>query len=382
MNLSWKHFFAPAAAFVCGALFLAACGGDDGGGGKKVSAEDWTADVCGLAIDFNGKSDSLGSDLIDLDFGKKGAKKDVLKILDELEKARSTFRKGFDKLGTPDIDSGKDVRAAFVKQFEENDKTFKDVKDKVNKLDEGSKFGDQLMKVFQDAPEPAFRKRLQTIAGNKKTADAGDIINLIDDDPECASVLFSSSSGSEPEPTKAATRETPKAASPTAVARTTPKAGASKNEKWVIGFCGAIQAYGTDVGQLTNNINFGGGSNQQIKDGLVKVFTDMQSRTVKLRDDVKNLGAPDIKDGAKVQTALVDAFTQFVNTFDQVIKDAKALDPGASSTKLQSDLSKLTDKFTQTLDSLDSTFDKLDTQYDTKELVRIAQDVPECVGII
>jgi hypothetical protein len=170
------------------AVSLTACGG---GGGKTVDAEDWVSDFCEAAIDYQGASDDLGKDFIDIEFEKKGAKDDIVKLLGNLQKEQDTFEKAASKAGTPDLDSGKDIRKAVDDEFKARSDALKDVIAKIKKLDEGRDFGDDVQEVLNDAPDGGFRETLDKLASRRSTSDAQDIIDLIEEDSECSSVAFS-----------------------------------------------------------------------------------------------------------------------------------------------------------------------------------------------
>ena len=66
-------------------MSLTACGG---GSAKAVDAEDWVSDFCDAAKDYQSASDDLGNDFIDIDFAEKGAKSDIVKVLEDFEQGQ------------------------------------------------------------------------------------------------------------------------------------------------------------------------------------------------------------------------------------------------------------------------------------------------------
>lgn len=169
-------------------LSLAACGG---GGGKTVDAEDWVSDFCDAAIDYQENSDDLGEEFIDIKFDKKGAKDDIVKLLGKLQKEQDAFEKAASKVGTPDLDSGKEIRKAVDEEFKARTKALKEVIAEIKKLSEGRGFEDDVQEILGDAPEGGFREALDRLASKRATRDAQDVIDLIEEDPECSSVAFS-----------------------------------------------------------------------------------------------------------------------------------------------------------------------------------------------
>ncbi len=166
---------------------LAACGGGDA---KTVDAEGWVTDFCDAAKDYQAASDDLGDEFIDIEFDKKGAKDEVVKVFGKLQKEQDNFKKAVGKVGTPDLDGGKDVKSAVDLEFKERTASLKQVVNDIKKLDEGRRFEQAVGEALTDREEGDFRGRLDKLASKRATKDAQDVIDLIDEDPECAAVLF------------------------------------------------------------------------------------------------------------------------------------------------------------------------------------------------
>lgn len=374
-----------AGALAAVGISLAACGG----GSDKVAAGKWVDKVCSLAADYKKTTDAQGDKLMEVDPDKdpKGAKTALLAAFDEVGKAQDTFKSGLGKAGEPDLASGADVVKAFNAHMDASKKELKDAKSKLDKLDTGSKtFSDDLGQILEGVDTKDFRDELQAVVDKKP--DAQEIMDGIDANSACADVLFksgsSAASGKSTPTTTAKTTPRPSSTqgkSSTPVARTTPKANASKNEKWVIGLCVATQSYVDDIETISNNIDLNktGGDNQKLKDVMVKFMQDARDRSQQFKTDVDKLPAPDVKDGAKIQSSMSNAANQVVTLFNKALTDAKALD-ATSTQKLSNGLAALGESLSSASNDISGAFDDIDTKYDTTELSKIARNVPECGG--
>ena len=188
------HRFLPARVFRTGALILiplglialAGCGGG-GGSNKKVDVEDWVQDACDLAVDNDEKTTDIFSNLSEVDLADDGARDEVVSALEDAEDEFKNLQDDFGDIGVPDIEGGTEVRDAFREYLEENEQIAKDLVEEVKKLDDGRDFEDDLTDVFDEVDsEPDLRDKLEDI--NERDVD--DLINMIEDDPECSSILF------------------------------------------------------------------------------------------------------------------------------------------------------------------------------------------------
>ncbi|MBK7725729.1 MAG: hypothetical protein IPI33_10980 [Dehalococcoidia bacterium] len=88
-----------------------ACGG--GGSLEKVDAEDWVADVCDKAIDFDEASSDAIQPLAEADEDDAGELKDAIDdLVKDMTKAIDVFVEDIEDVGQPDIDGGDKVIAA------------------------------------------------------------------------------------------------------------------------------------------------------------------------------------------------------------------------------------------------------------------------------
>ncbi len=362
---------------ILGGAILAACGG----GTKTVDADEWVDAICDAAADFTRKSDDLGDDFFEVDLGDKDAKDDVVAIFKKLDKLRGDFEKARKDAGKPDVDGGAEIVKAFNKQSDENEKEFDDFLKDVEDIDEDD-FEDEFPALMEKLSfDSSVLDELEDLAGDRDTEGAQEIIDLIEDDEDCADVYFESS-GSAQEPTASPTavaRQT--TTSPTTVARTTPRANASKNEKWVIGLCVGVTSYVDDLEKLSDGLNVPSNpTGAQLKDLMVNFLTAAQRRTVQLKSDIDKLGNPDVKDGAKIQSAMSTASGQVVTIFDGAVRDARALN-ATDQAKLAQELTALGNRLTAASTGIENAFARIDTDFDTTELTRLASNVPECRGL-
>ena len=179
----------PARATLClllmglSTLALTACGG---GGGKKVDPEDWVADLCDAAVDFEDDLANIGQDADDIDLTGKNAKKDVLAVFSDQKKAIADFKKAYEKIGIPDSKNGKKIDEAIQATFKEREDFINDLSKAVNKLDTGKRFEDDLSEAFGDLDEPdSLLTRLEDL----DERDADDVLDLINENGDCSSTL-------------------------------------------------------------------------------------------------------------------------------------------------------------------------------------------------
>lgn len=172
-------FLIPAVVVGCG-------GGSDL---EKVDVEDWVADVCDAAIDFDDDFFDSASALDVLEDGDPDEIKDgIEEFKTDGSKAIDAFVKDVEKAGQPDIDGGAEV----IKVFQAHAKKQKSILEKfqkdVNKLDDDDDddFRDDVLDALDDIEDPDFREELEDI----DEKDVDDLIDLIDDDSECSSILF------------------------------------------------------------------------------------------------------------------------------------------------------------------------------------------------
>lgn len=369
----------PAALFaalaILSAIALSACGG----GTKKVDADDWVDAVCDAANDYRKETDKAADKLFEIDTDDTAkAKKALLALVDDNKEAAGDFRKEFDKAGKPDLKSGDAVVKAFKEQFKENDKTIAELKKRVEDIDVKKDFTEQFLKIADDTPATDFLGRLEDVVDDED--DAQEIIELIEDDPECADVLFdddsASDSGISPTPGKVSTPAAGKTVSP---AKTT-------NEKWVAGICTSFAGWVMDIeaanGKLQTNLAKFDGSKDSpaaLKQELVDFLKTGQTETKNLKKEIDALKAPDVKDGAKIHQVFTKAGTDLVKVFDQAVADSQKIN-ASSFSSVANDIDGFETKILDSFDAVTAAFDELDN-YNAPELEKAFTSRPECLDL-
>jgi hypothetical protein len=113
-------------------------------------------------------------------------------------------------------------------------------------------------------------------------------------------------------------------------------AGATQNaspEKWVSTFCGSVVTWETGVKTRTTKLNktvanlkkTGRTSLPTIRRQLVGFLADIVTSTRAVGAKMKAVGAPDVKDGDKIQAGVLSAFSQLTKAFDDARKTALKL---------------------------------------------------------
>lgn len=170
-------------------VVFGACGG--GSSLEKVDADDWVADVCDAAIDFQEDFLDAASVLDVVEDGDPDEIKDaVAEWTKDGAKIVDKFVEEVEDVGQPDIDGGAEVIKAFRAHAKAQKAILEKFKKDVNKLDDDDDddFRDGVFETLDDIDDPDFREELEDIDEN----DVDDLIDEIDDDAECASVLFDS----------------------------------------------------------------------------------------------------------------------------------------------------------------------------------------------
>jgi len=168
------------------AAFLSGCGG--GSSLEKVDVDDWLDDVCAEAIDFDEELSSSGDALFESDPEDPDEVKAAIdEIVENGKKIVEDFVEAVEEIGQPDIDRGDKVVQAIRDHAKEITDQMDDLRDEVNKLDEDDDdFADQIIELLADQDDPDFKRKLRDI----ESADVDDLIDEIEDDDECAAVLF------------------------------------------------------------------------------------------------------------------------------------------------------------------------------------------------
>ncbi len=170
-----------------GAFFFACTGG----GPEKVDAEDWVDDLCAATEDL---ADAEGDAYDDYDAEFADSEDDGEAVRDALTDYVDAYKDGLDEFedalneaGEPDVrDGGKVVDA--VKAFIEDErKAVDDAEEDVEDLEED---GEDLVFAVDDIFLELEFADLLGLLEDSDSPDADDIIELIDEDEECAAYLF------------------------------------------------------------------------------------------------------------------------------------------------------------------------------------------------
>ena len=342
---------------------IAACGG---GGAEKVAVDEWVDALCEAAADFDEARDNTGAAFEEVDFtDTKAAREAYADAIGEQKDVQKDFRADFDKIGEPDIKGGDKVVTAFKDQFKENDKKTDEVGDLVTDIDNDDDFVEEFLKIIDTVEEPDFRGRLENVADDYPDVD--EIIDLIEDDPDCARVIFSEEEAATVDPDPSPTRTTSSGPAVTT------------NEKWVAGICTSLTGWVADLesanAALQSKIG-GAASAADLKKLLVAFLEDGQAETVNLRREISALKAPDVDNGDAIHKIFVDASVDLVKVFDNLVGEAERLD-ASSLAKVTDDLDRFVQGVDSAFDEVAQSFDQLD-QYDPQGLDELFQTRPEC----
>lgn len=344
------------------AAIITACGGD----ANKVEAQEWVDALCEAAADFDKARDNTGSAFEEVDVtDTKAAKEAYAEANSEQEDVQQDFRAAFDKIGEPDIKGGDKVVEAFEAQFKENDELTSEVAKRVEDIDDSADFVEEFLKILDEVDEPDFRGRIEDVAGDYP--EVAEIIALIEEDADCARVIFSEEEGETTGPSPSPTR-TVAAGPPT-----------TTNEKWVAGICtsltGWVGALESANQSLQSKVD-SAASAQDLKELLVAFLEDGRTETVALQREMRQLQPPDVKDGEAIHQIFSDASDDLVTVFDGLVADAEALD-ASSLAKVTEDLDRFVERVEGAFDEVAESFNALD-QYDPEGLDELFQTRPEC----
>lgn len=364
------------AAVALPSILFTACGG---GGGKTVEADAWVETVCDAAKDFQKSTDKAAEKFFDIDTSDTAkAKKTAIQLVDDNKEAAEEFRKEFEKAGKPDLKSGDAVVKAFEAQFKENDKQIADLKKKMEAINVKEDFESQFLAIAEDAPDSEFRSKLEEVAEDED--DAQEIIDLIDEDADCADVIFDDESVSEPSTSPTPSKTTPAAGkTPAAAPKTT-------NEKWVAGICTSFVNWVGDIEKAnttlqTNLGKFDASKNSpgDLKSELVTFLKAGQTETKNLKKEIDALKTPDVKDGAKIHQVFAKAATDLVKVFDDAVVDAQKINASSFAT-VAADIDGFETKILNSFDEVSTAFDELDS-YNAPEIEKAFESRPECIDL-
>lgn len=165
-----------------------ACGGSSP---EKIDADDWVADVCDAALDFEDDLAQSGEGLDVLEDGDPDEINDAIdEFADEVNGTIDDFVKEVEEIGQPDIEGGDKVIRAFRDHAKDQKGSISRFRDDVKELDDDDEddFRDDVIELLDDTEDFDLRERLEDIDEN----DVDDLIDEIDADSQCSSALFNS----------------------------------------------------------------------------------------------------------------------------------------------------------------------------------------------
>ncbi|MGE0599667.1 MAG: hypothetical protein AB7J35_05495 [Dehalococcoidia bacterium] len=180
------------AVFLALPVAVIGCGGDDDDdvNKQKVEVEDWVADMCKKAQDFDDAQTDAVQPLVDAD---ESDPEDLKAAIDSLVRnagfANEDFVRDVERIGIPDINGGEKVVAAFRQHQKDEQKILEKFKSDVNKVDLDEKdYADQVYEILDDVEDNDLRDLLEKI----DERDVDDLIDLIDENEDCSFVVFDS----------------------------------------------------------------------------------------------------------------------------------------------------------------------------------------------
>lgn len=167
-------------------------------------------------------------------------------------------------------------------------------------------------------------------------------------------------------------------------------AGATQNatpKKWISVFCGSVLTWEHTVKSNTNALDktfntlksTGKADVPTVKGKLITYLNGIVKSTNTMVSDIKHVGAPNVKNGAKLQSAVLSAFGLVQKAFNQTLSSAKKL-----PTNNVSGFVKQANALAKTLQSntsrLSAAFNPVQ-KYSTAELNNAAKADPACAKL-
>jgi hypothetical protein len=164
-------------------------------------------------------------------------------------------------------------------------------------------------------------------------------------------------------------------------------AGATQNappKKWISVFCGSVVTWEQTVQTNTSKLDktfsslskAGKADVPTVKGRLVKYLNGIVKSTDAMVSDIKHVGAPNIKNGSKLQSAVLSAFALVQKTFSQTLSSAKKL-PTNNVSAFEKQALALAKKLQSSASRISAAFAPLQ-KYSTKELDAAAKADPAC----
>jgi|GEM_PF-2803327 len=177
-------------AAVTVALATASCFGGDSP--KKVEAEDWVDDLCAATDDLadaeNDAYDEYDAVFIDAASDEAEDVRDALKTyLDDYRDALEEFEAALKDAGQPDVRDGDKVVDAILEFLASEREALDDAEDELDDLDQEDE--DLILAIDELFLDIEFADLLELLE-DSDARDGDDIIELIDENEDCAGFLF------------------------------------------------------------------------------------------------------------------------------------------------------------------------------------------------
>ena len=158
-------------------------------------------------------------------------------------------------------------------------------------------------------------------------------------------------------------------------------------KKWVSVFCGSVLVWEhsvkSDSAKLKNEINSlkqgGTVSLPAARSKLVGFLGRLVKTTNTMIGKVKAVGAPDVKNGSKIQKGVIDAFAQVATAFKQGQASARALSVSSKQAFSKAAL-KLSQTIQATANRVSAAFNAL-AKYSSKPLDDAANHAKDCLKL-
>lgn len=167
-------------------------------------------------------------------------------------------------------------------------------------------------------------------------------------------------------------------------------AGATRNatpKKWISVFCGSVLTWEHTVKTNTTKLDAtfsslrktGKADIPTVKGKLVTYLNGIVKSTNTMVSDIKHVGAPNIKNGAKLQSAVISAFGLVQKAFNQTLASAKKL-PTNSVSGFQKQANALAKTLQSSTSRLSAAFNPVQ-KYSTAALNNAAKADPACAKL-
>lgn len=167
-------------------------------------------------------------------------------------------------------------------------------------------------------------------------------------------------------------------------------AGATQNatpKKWISVFCGSVLTWEHTVKSNTTKLNTtfktlksaGKADIPTVKGKLVKYLNGIVKSTNAMVADIKHVGAPNVKNGSKLQSAVISAFGLVQKAFNQTLSSAKTL-PTDNAKSFQTKALALAKTLQADASRISAAFNPVQ-KYSTKELNDAAKADPACAKL-